>query len=365
MLSLQGEADNLAHTNCLILAIWSVPGYTFRGIYKEIQKHFGSSVHNYIYAARTAQGIEAYNNSSRKEHEHIIKAWHSAEDDLEKAKSGLREDARRKVLACKSIVHPSTQERERLAQEAKASRKAHEAVVRGELPGVDPETLYQAHPYPSTGGPGINNEQLEEAIKKSVAATSRGDPGEDEKIERAIRSSVADLLSARGNKVSEPEALDRAVSASVLEATLQRFPEPSRLSGVAEDRDVKVVSGDATSSHDSSLSHTNHSRVPRKLHLDAEGSNKGEYSDEDMKRAMDESEQHARIAAGKGTGPSMADDPELQKVLQESLRSHEEHERVQGQARMEEDIVLVYIKKQTLAEQEFREDVQRRPRQES
>lgn len=63
-------------------AIWGLPGYTFMGIYKELQKHFGSSVQNYIAAARTVQGHEDWKLSDHHERQEVIRRWHDIQSEL-------------------------------------------------------------------------------------------------------------------------------------------------------------------------------------------------------------------------------------------------------------------------------------------
>lgn len=63
-------------------AIWGLPGYTFMGIYKELQKLYGSSVHNYIAAARTVQGAEDWKISDRYERQEVVRRWHEMQSEL-------------------------------------------------------------------------------------------------------------------------------------------------------------------------------------------------------------------------------------------------------------------------------------------
>jgi hypothetical protein len=58
-----------------MIAIWGIPGYTSRGIYKELRKLYGSSVQGYIIAARTAQGYEDFKNATDSERLDIISSW--------------------------------------------------------------------------------------------------------------------------------------------------------------------------------------------------------------------------------------------------------------------------------------------------
>jgi hypothetical protein len=52
------------------------------GIYKELQKHFGSSVQNYIAAARTVQGHEDWKTSDPHERQEVVRRWHEIQFEL-------------------------------------------------------------------------------------------------------------------------------------------------------------------------------------------------------------------------------------------------------------------------------------------
>lgn len=52
------------------------------GIYKELQKFYGSSVQNYIAAARTVQGYEDWKNSDQTERLEIIRRWREIQPEI-------------------------------------------------------------------------------------------------------------------------------------------------------------------------------------------------------------------------------------------------------------------------------------------
>ncbi|KAI2631540.1 family 1 glycosyltransferase [Hypomontagnella submonticulosa] len=56
-------------------ALWSIPAYFMKGVYKEVQNLFGSNVQNYIVASRVAQGYEEWLQSSDAEKEDVIVRW--------------------------------------------------------------------------------------------------------------------------------------------------------------------------------------------------------------------------------------------------------------------------------------------------
>lgn len=56
-------------------AIWGLPGYAMTGVYKEIQKNFGSNVQNYLIAARTTQGQFEAQQLSTHERTKLVTRW--------------------------------------------------------------------------------------------------------------------------------------------------------------------------------------------------------------------------------------------------------------------------------------------------
>ena len=81
----------------------------------------------------------------------------------------------------------------------------------------DGTPLQHAQTFPSPYIMHSDNETLEEAVLRSVAATSKGDSNQDAIIARAIRASVLELRSA-AKEGDHDEALERAIQASIAEA---------------------------------------------------------------------------------------------------------------------------------------------------
>ena len=149
-------------------------------------------------------------------------------------------------------------------------------------------------------------DEFEEAIQRSVTATSRGDPHEDSRIERAIRASVRELR--RAQHAAKPD-----ISAPVSRVHSTNLPE----------QETGVTHG------------------LQQVHLSR--------SEEDLQAAIEASKHQ----------PVNQPDEELQKAIEESKREHEEAQRhvpVSGDARTEEEIVLDYVKKQSLAEAQHKQD---------
>lgn len=71
-------------------ALFGIPSHMMKGVHKEVQKRFGSSVQTYIVTSRTAQGYQEWLQSNEKEREHVVERWRLIQKYLKK-KDGLDE----------------------------------------------------------------------------------------------------------------------------------------------------------------------------------------------------------------------------------------------------------------------------------
>lgn len=245
--------------------IWGLPGYTAKGLYAEISKHFGSSVQNYIIAARTAQGFEDWKVSTPEERAQIVAAWKSTK--LETKKGGKLYGTERQeaieshiltrshsnsvelVHGFKNTKHLSWDERKALSERKQQLKKEEKELHRREKKIREAEKKKggkiksrckfcpfdhdSSHHLKHTGSfssigssttlaksqsrdSGLDD--YEHAIQTSINATSKGNPDEDAVIERALRASLRELqnASSKGDKHSE-EAYQSAIQASMQE----------------------------------------------------------------------------------------------------------------------------------------------------
>ncbi|KAK6612993.1 glycosyltransferase family 28 domain-containing protein [Botrytis cinerea] len=354
-------------------AIWGLPGYTFMGIHKEVRKLFGSSVLNYIIAARTAQGFEDAQKCSREERLDIIQRWTEHKREYQNDKQKIQEEGPDGQgtghLSPKGFFqtrHLTFDERKKLHEERKAKRDEESRQggngLHSRCPmGLCRRTTVHTHssdelrdsPVINVNPPTRNTSNVqsdfEEAIQASVAATSRGNIEEDLMIERAIRASVAELQGGQKAGLSDQEVMDRAIRASVVASQEQS----GRGNREEEDRE----------------------------------------HEEQLARAIQESLKGYRIDGarekdggsdeGSGSGGGFIemrseeseDDEDLQRVLRESREEHEkslafkgkENEKRDGGAggMTEEEIVLEYIKKQSLQEEAHRNTREENERKEA
>lgn len=289
---------------------------------------FGSSVLNYMISARTAQGYEDFQNSTAQERREIILRWKENKSELQSPKQTIyelggpegQESGRLSPKGFMQTRHLSFEERKRLSEERKAKREAERNKVqskdgRRSCPFCRRDKPHTHAPRPLQDTPYVNvlaeeetNLEFEQAIHDSVAATSRGNPEEDAMIERAIRASVRELQRSQGSQLTSQEALDRAIQASIAEANRGRSAReehPSQISD--EDAEHQAL----------------------------------------LEKAIQESLALHQSKSEAVDGVPGDDEEELKLAIQ---KSKEELSR----AKTEEEIVLEYVKKQSLAEEEHR-----------
>ena len=218
-----------------------------------------------------------------------------------------------------------------------------------------PKVIPTDHPFigrprePKSAASNPDSVDFEEAIRTAVAATSRGNPEEDALIERAIRASVVELHNASTDGDSG-EAVQRAIQASVAEAAQARQiertnPTADRSEG-AGDHDEQLKAALLLSLQESSKS--DHRNVLANADFDDSGIDTDD--DENIKAAIQRSKTGS-IADPPVESPK---DEDFHKVIELSKKSQEEHDQGKSKSKTEEEIVLKYVKKQSLAEEQHK-----------
>ena len=317
------------------------------GIYKELQKHFGSSVQNYIVAARTAQGYDELAASTQEERIDVVKRWQAAQLELHKEKQQVKDNASHPpecvFLRTKHAVQSSFEEKRKHARDGKLHKDP--AHAKHGSPARKPSEGRQDAFQHLRSGQSLEHADtatFEDAIQQSVQATSRGDPEEDAMIERAIRASVEELRAAT-KKGDGMEAMQKAIKASVAEAAqARRTMSASKESATpSSDDDLHLALQRSLSLHPATEDHQGY----ESNHSGAETAPTG--NEKDSKPAVEQS--HATQIP-----PDDDNDSQLQKAIEESRFAHDQHTKGLERERTEEEIVLEYVKKQSLLEEEHR-----------
>lgn len=322
-----------------VAAIWGLPAYTFKGIYKELQKHHGASVQNYIIAARTAQGFDEWNKSSQAQRIDAVRQWQAIQLELGKEKQQVKHNKVPPPCRFLQTRHMSFDERKKLAEDKKRLKKDSGAKGRkySEPDTVGFETsLKHARTFPQPSSGRSEDADFEEAIQQSIAATSKGNPEEDAAIERAIRASIQELQHASEEGDNE-EVLRSAIQASIAEANRAQSGQNNAPHGHPERLEAAL--------HQSIQQRPSLGRTQTKIaELDFDDSGVDTDDDENIKAALESSRK---------LPPSEYRDQELERALAESKMLHDEHEKSLNKTKTEEDIVMEYVKKQSLAEDAF------------
>ena len=193
---------------------------------------------------------------------------------------------------------------------------------------------------PSVHAANFDNGDFEEAIKASIAATSRGNPDEDQMIEQAIRASVSELHVA-GKGGDDEDALQRAIKVSVAEAARARKSKNLAMPADESDDGAK---------HDKELEdalHRSLTREERHPLADADFDDSGVDTEDD---------ENIKAAIHQSTLPKMRNgkDKDLERAIKLSQQAQGEHAEQLSKIKTEEEIVLEYVKKQSLVEDQFK-----------
>lgn len=356
--------------------IWGLPAYAMQGVHAEVGKLFSRSVYNYILSSRIKQGELDIVHSSPGEREDILRRWNSIKFDLSsfyhfKRKGGSTDgpfpppppfsadDSSDTVSVMdKGFAKPRTgwlQTRHLSAAQRKRMQDEKDTWKRGyveaKVPIPSPETVAAA----SSANTAQEDDEVERAIQASVRETSRGVAEEDAEIEAAIRESLrvmreSGALPATGwidekNNRNDPsifeddefkitdEEYQDLIQAAMQQSMGEQFGYPGDPVGAGPSSSTHVLQGQPIVQEPAQV-------------------------DEDLYGADDAPQYGQQLPAHGSSVPpelpprEMTEEEEYD--LQQAIAaSKKDMERAESQ-RNEEDIVLEYIKKQSLAEEEFR-----------
>ena len=272
---------------------------------------------NYIVAARTAQGYDEWHRSSREERVNVVKNWHTLQIELAKEKQHIRHGSLHGPQNYIKTHHLNHKESQRIAAEKNQTKP--------------PRRNSKQSPLVQTTS--SDKGEFEEAIQASIAATSQGNPDEDRVIEQAIRASIRELQ-ADGKDGDDSDALQRAIQASVAEAARARGSSSD--DGADQDRSLTdALHRSLTQEEPHPLVHTN-------------------FDDSGVDTDDDENIKAAIRYSTAPTANDASESSDLEKAMKHSKEDYEEHTRQLSKAKTEEDIVLDYVKRQSLLEDQLK-----------
>ncbi|KAF2713522.1 glycosyltransferase family 1 protein [Pleomassaria siparia CBS 279.74] len=397
---------------------FGVPAYVMKGLYQEAMKGKGANLQNYIIAARISQGYDEASNIPAAERADIISQWKCIRLNIKKKKNvgedqiealhTLMNDRKKKRHERLAKISTDLQAREgqaastpAMSEDSTRSNLTAAAQQNSNLPII---SLHHADTFPRPAAShselsleaqrlvdeeAEEKRQMEAAIAASVAEASRGNPEEDEIVAKAIRASIAELQRPASHDEDEEEALQRAINASIeeadksgasveekktLEETLRKslletgkHHSSARANGIDSDNewDTDYTEDDedfqrmVAESEKLARLHT----LPPEYAVDtlntAAGAQESGILDNDataadkaLHKAIEESEKHAQKHAAEQDTVS---DEDLKKALEESEKAEKERMGELERQRTEEEIVLEFVKKQSLMEEEHKQ----------
>lgn len=426
-----------------------------KGVHQEMRARFHKSVENYIIVSRVLQGQDDFRSASAQEKRDVAlrlkdvlsKDVLSSIDASKKAKKTSGDEADEEYTGPIPEEEPKTgfwqtkhlslEERKKLHAMRKAWKKKNENKTAGSTgstgtAGAATASLGTSSPSTTASStqlstqlstPSIfsapsmlepDNEDMEQAIRESVAQTSTGDREEDARIEAQIRVSVQEMrrvaeanrqqqqmrdwknpaLSSSASSVAAPSSSASSVTAvgiapdwrSTAKGQQQEIAGiPNNISDeeyealIAEAVRQSMVAQQAAHHHQGQFDETrereeeqHHGIVMTDNTLNPDNSIPTAYElggnkdDEELTRAMQESMRTAAATAAPSSssqqqqqpapagGEDDGEDEDLKRAMEESARAHREHLARASSERTEEEIIMEYVKKQSLAEEEFR-----------
>ncbi|KAM5341392.1 hypothetical protein ACJ41O_014423 [Fusarium nematophilum] len=303
-------------------------GYTMKGVHKEVQKLFGSNVQNYIVASRAAQGYEEWLQSSDAEKQDVIVQWKLVQKYLKKKRNPDDMEMIRDVLEAQRKMNKEGREARRDCGGTASSPSA-------DASSLDPESVMLAVGGSQSSQESLGAARINKTIRLSVQETPRGDTEEDGSVAWTIQENASQLQRQRQEVADhqvDQENLRQAMAASAAEA--QRHTREA----LEHEQQLKQV------------------MVQSLREQRQRGSDSGWGSDTGLDD--EELEQAKMAAAVAGGSPGVQQRPSYDPGHLAGMTQGEFEAQQQGQQgekttqeKTEEEIVMEYVKKQSLLEQ--------------
>jgi UDP:flavonoid glycosyltransferase YjiC (YdhE family) len=320
-------------------AISGILGYTMKGVHKEVQKLFGSSVQNYIITSRVAQGYEEWLQSSDAEKQDVIFRWKMIQKNLKKncnpddVVEGVLEAQRKKNVE-------DTKARHNCGHTASSIQFAS-----ADAPTLDPESAILAMGISQSPKDLLKSAGINETFRLSIQEASRINAKEDINMERAMRE-ILSLLQRQRQESSdhwaEQENLCQAIATS--ETEVQRHASET----LEYKKQLKRAMAQSLREQ---RQRCNNSEWESDIDLDDE-------DDEELERIQKHPENMPAKEAVVSCGspgvqqPSSYNPGHLAGITQAEFEAQQQRQRGEKttQERTEEKIVMEYVKKQSLLE---------------
>jgi len=393
---------------------WSVPGYAMKGLYQEMIKSKGKSVQNYIIAARIAQGCDEASSVTQQERDNIVSKWKYIKVNTKKKRNpgaeqidslySLVEEKRKRWTNRQEPVNSVLNRLESHSSlpphmspadshfESTRPQDDPEPEIRSTIPSwrqqeaervrairrqeIDVPTQAQnAHSLDSQllEQEEAERRELDKAIAASVAEASRGNPEEDSLVEAAIRASIAELERAPvGTSASDDEAaLKRAVAASLADsgktdvtAQEQAALEETLRKSLLETNQRHKHGSESEWDSDDDENGTDDEIYQRVLaeskklaHAQGPGAVDAMAQGHHRRTTLNSHRGHNDQGEATGQDDGEAEDEDMKQALRESTEAEQQRRTLREKQMTEEDIVMEYVRKQSLLEEQHRRRV--------
>ncbi|EXJ62211.1 hypothetical protein A1O7_02644 [Cladophialophora yegresii CBS 114405] len=319
-------------------ALFGVPSYLMKGFHKEVQKLYSSNVQNHIVASRTAQGYEEWLQSTGAEKQDVIDRWKLIQKYLKKKRTP--DEMVRDVLEAQRKMNMDDGE----IRQSRGRTASPTDSASADAPILDPESPMLAVTVAGSQSSeaSLGSAEIDESNRRpSVQQKSRGDVEEDAEVERATRVSVSQV------RRQPQEAADhQADQANLSEAIAASEAESQRHASEALEYEKQLKRAMAQSLREH-MQRSSAGEGPSDIGVDDE-------DDDEFERVPRNSETTAAKAAAVAGRRRFSYDPgHLWGTTQgdfEAQRGDGQRGEKTTQERTEEDIVIEYVKKQSLLE---------------
>jgi hypothetical protein len=316
--------------------LFSIPAYMMKGVHKEVQKLFGSNVQNYIVASRVAQGYDEWLKSSDAERQDVIVQWELIQKHLKKkadsdeVERDVLEAQRKKDLEDGEIQHNG----------ARSMSYAQSANNAGS------PTQGPIAPSPANMGleEWLRAAEISDTTRMSVLEASRGD-AEDADVNRTIQQNRSQLQRQQSEAANQ-QAYQKNMRQTMVSSEAEAYLHASEV--LEYERQLKRAVAQSLGEQ-------------RQRGRDGEcESNMGldDEEDEERERVTRKSEKMVENAAAVAAGspdvqqPPLYDQGYLAGITQSEFEAQQQGQRGEktAQEKTEEEIVIEYVKKQSLLE---------------
>lgn len=325
---------------------WSVPAYLFKGIHSEVLKLSVKDVDKGIWSMRMRQGLDEAEQLQEGTVDYIVERW-----EKKKSQPATKRQSSFFGGLGKEKGKPKEKEEQQHRKEKPKVGKRHSSSFSSIFGSSDQKakqksTIYNSNEYDedarvyhtasSDEDPEQERQLLEEAIRRSVAETSHGNPSEDAEVEAAIRASLQepDIAEAMKASLRNAHRPQQEPQQQYSPPQQQHSPHPQPHPQSHSQPQQQPQQGQSSSNEDAELEEAMRRSMdpssqppplPRRTTED-------EQLAEAIRQSLVVSREHderARALSGSGNAPHSSnipptaeeDDEDLKRALEESLRT--------------------------------------------